>query len=101
MRILSNIPRWIRNKYVITLTAFVVWMIFFDAKDFITQRERSNELTELKESKAWFQAEISRERKALGELKTDPAAIEKYAREKYLMKKENEDLFIIEEVGAQ
>lgn len=101
MRILSNIPRWIRNKYVITLAAFVVWMIFFDAKDLITQRERSNELKELKESKAWFQAEISKERKALEELKSDPAAIEKYAREKYLMKRENEDLFIIEEHGAQ
>lgn len=71
-------------------------MIFFDAKDMLTQRERSSELNEMKESKAYYTAEIAKERKALEELKSNPAAIEKYAREKYLMKRDNEDLFIIQ-----
>ena len=71
-------------------------MIFFDAKDIITQRERSNELHQLQESKAYYTDEIAKERKALEELKSNPAAIEKYAREKYLMKRENEDLFVIQ-----
>jgi len=96
MQILSRIPSWAKNKYIITLIAFIIWMIFFDAKDILTQRERGNELREMKESKAYYTAEIAKERKALEELKSNPAAIEKYAREKYLMKRDNEDLFIIQ-----
>jgi cell division protein FtsB len=97
MKILSNIPSWLKNKYILTLIAFVVWIMFFDAKDLLTQRERTNELEKLQESKAYFTAEIEKEKKALEELKSNPAAIEKLAREKYLMKKDNEDLFIIQE----
>lgn len=71
-------------------------MIFFDAKDILTQHERTKELHEMQQSKAYYTAEIAKERKALEELKSNPAAIEKYAREKYLMKRDNEDLFIIQ-----
>ena len=74
-------------------------MIFFDAKDIITQRERTGELRELQESKAYYTNEIATEKKALEELKSNPAAIEKYAREQYLMKKENEDLFIVQKAA--
>lgn len=62
----------------------------------ISQRQRSRELQELQKSKSYFTQEIAKEKKSLEELKTDPTAIEKYAREKYLMKRDNEDLFIIE-----
>ena len=96
MKLLSNTPSWAKNKYIITIIAFVIWMIFFDAKDIITQRERTGELRELQESKAYYTNEIATEKKALEELKSNPAAIEKYAREQYLMKKENEDLFIVQ-----
>ena len=96
MKFLSHIPSWLRNKYLIAFTAFIIWMIFFDAKDILTQRERSRELRELQESKAYFTEEIAKEKKALEELKSNPAAIEKYAREKYMMKRDNEDLFIIQ-----
>jgi cell division protein FtsB len=96
MQILSRIPSWLKNKYVLTLIAFVIWMIFFDAKDILTQRERSQELRELQQSKAYYTEEIAKEKKALEELKSNPAAIEKYAREKYLMKRDNEDLFIVQ-----
>ena len=96
MKFLSNIPSWLKNKYILTLAAFVIWILFFDAKDLLTQRERTNELEKLRESKFYFMAEIEKEKKALEELKSNPAAIEKLAREKYLMKKDNEDLFIIQ-----
>ena len=99
MKLLSNIPSWAKNKYIITIIAFVIWMIFFDAKDIITQRERTGELRELQESKAYYTNEIATEKKALEELKSNPAAIEKYAREQYLMKKENEDLFIVQKAA--
>ncbi|MBA2746098.1 MAG: septum formation initiator family protein [Flavisolibacter sp.] len=95
MKFISKIPPWLRNKYLVTLAAFVLWMFFFDAKDVLTQRERTVELQKLQESKAYFTEEITKENKALQELKTNPAAIEKFAREQYLMKKDNEDLFII------
>ncbi|HEX2609011.1 MAG TPA: septum formation initiator family protein [Flavisolibacter sp.] len=97
MKFLSGIPSWTYNKYFITFTAFVVWMLFFDSRDMISQRERSRELEALQKSKAWFTSEIAKERKSLEELKSNPAAIEKYAREKYLMKRDNEDLFIVEQ----
>lgn len=96
MKLLSSIPSWLKNKYILTLLAFLVWIVFFDAKDLLTQRERTRELEKLQESKAYFSAEIEKEKKALEELKSNPAAIEKLAREKYLMKKDNEDLFIIQ-----
>lgn len=101
MKLLSFIPAWLRNKYLLTLIAFVVWMIFFDAKDIITQRERTAELRALQQSKAYFIAEIAREKKALQELKSNPAAIEKLAREKYLMKRDNEDLFLVQKPAAE
>ena len=98
MNLLSKIPSWAKNKYILTLTAFVIWMIFFDAKDILTQRERAKELRELRESKAYLGSEIAKERKALEELKSNPAAIEKYAREKYLMKRDNEVPSLIQKV---
>jgi cell division protein FtsB len=99
MQFLSRIPSWVKNKYLLTLIAFVIWMIFFDTKDMLSQRERSQELRELQQSKAYYTDEIAREKKALEELKSNPAAIEKYAREKYLMKRDNEDLFIIQKAN--
>lgn len=96
MKLFSQIPSWLKNKYFISLTAFIIWMLFFDARDMISQRQRSRELQELQKSKSYFTQEIAKEKKSLEELKTDPTAIEKYAREKYLMKRDNEDLFIIE-----
>jgi len=101
MKFLAHIPSWLKNKYILSLIAFVIWMIFFDAKDILTQRERSRELRQLQDSKAYFASEISKERKALEELKSNPAAIEKYAREKYMMKKDNEDLYIVDPATAK
>ena len=67
----------------------------------LTQMERRKELKSLQESKDYFTQEILNEQKALQELKTNPAAIEKYAREKYLMKRENEDLFLVQKTTGQ
>ena len=72
-------------------------MLFFDKNDFFSQQERSNELKELQQSKEYYTKELAAERKELEQLKTNPATLEKYAREKYLMKRENEDLFVLPE----
>ena len=90
------VPKSFKNKYVLTATAFAVWMLFFDNRDVITTQFRHRgELQRLEESKAYYQNEIEKTRKELDQLRSDPRVLEKYAREKYRMKKDDEDLFVI------
>lgn len=85
-----------KNKYILTATAFAVWMLFFDNRDVITTHfKHRGELNRLEESKAYYQNEINKTRKELEQLKSDPRILEKYARERYRMKKDDEDLFVI------
>jgi cell division protein DivIC len=81
---------------VLATISFVVWMLFFDRNDVFTQIERKSELNELKQSKQYFEKQIAENRKFSKDLQFNASAIEKYAREKYLMKRENEDLFLIQ-----
>jgi cell division protein DivIC len=98
MKILQHIPSFLKNKYLLTATGFTVWILFFDARDFITShfRER-NELLKLEQSIKYYQQQIATTKEQLQQLKTNPVVLEKYAREKYLMKRDNEDLFRIKE----
>ena len=73
-------------------------MLFFDKNDFFAQMERKNELQELNKSKDYFTQQIEQERHFSEELKHNPATIEKFAREKYFMKRDGEDLFLVEAV---
>ena len=97
MKLLNLIPGWLKNKYFLSASAFIVWILFFDPRDVFTQMEHHRELNELQVSKAWYQKEIAKESIEAEQLKTNPATIEKYAREKYLMKRDNEDIFIVSE----
>ena len=91
-----RLPAWIKNKYLLSTILFTVWMLFFDEQDIITTHIRHrSELHKLQDSRAYYQEQIRTTSKELEELKSDPAVLEKYAREKYRMKKDNEDLFII------
>lgn len=96
MKLLSHTISFLRNKFLLTFSAFVVWMLFFDRNDVFTQVQRRSELNELKQSKAYFEKQIAENRKFSKDLQFNASAIEKYAREKYLMKRDNEDLFIIQ-----
>ena len=90
------LPNWLKNKYVLTAGFFAVWMLFFDNRDIITTHfKHRGELNRLEESKAYYQQQIQNTRRELEQLKSDPGVLEKYAREKYRMKKDNEDLFVI------
>ncbi len=80
---------------MITGIAFAVWMAFFDKNDASLQLKRIRELNKLQESEKLMTEKIAATKHELGLLKTNPETLEKYAREKYLMKKDNEDLFII------
>src|ERR1700755_1383524 len=96
MKLLTHIPGWLKNKYLLTAVGFTVWILFFDARDFITShfRERG-ELQKLEQSKKYYEQQIAVTKQELQQLKTNPAILEKYARERYLMKRDNEDLFVI------
>ena len=83
------------NKYLITGIAFAVWMMFFDRNDVPLQIRRIWDLNKLKQNEKIMALQISNTQKELGLLKTNPETLEKYAREKYQMKKDNEDLYII------
>ncbi|HVE62112.1 MAG TPA: septum formation initiator family protein [Chitinophagaceae bacterium] len=100
MKFFSNIPPFLLNKFFLAAIAFSVWMLFFDRNDFFVQSERKKELKELKASIAYFSEQIEEERKFSDALKNNPAAIEKFAREKYLMKREDEDLYLIQTVQS-
>ena len=96
MKLLQKIPAWLRNKYLLTAAGFVLWMFFFDERDFITTHFRQpGELKKLQQSEKYYQEEITATRNELERLKSNPSTIEKYARERYLMKRDNEDLFLI------
>jgi cell division protein DivIC len=96
MTFLTNIPSWLKNKYLLTGAGFVVWILFFDNRDLITSHFREKgELNRLEKSKKYYEQQIATTKLELEQLKSNPALLEKYAREKYLMKKDNEDLFLI------
>ena len=86
---------WARNKYLLTTLGFLVWMLFIDRNDLPTQWKRANELRTLQQAEKNMDKQISETKLELNLLKTNPYTLEKYAREKYMMKRDNEDLYII------
>jgi len=95
LKLLNQLPAWLKNKYIITAALFGIWLLFFDDRDIISQFKHSRELNKLEESRDYYVEEIRKTSAELDKLKSDPATLEKYAREKYRMKKDEEDLFII------
>jgi len=97
MDFLKNIPSWAKSKYTLTLLGFVIWLLFFDHNDMFTQMERKSELNQLEKSKEYYNGQIDDIKKELSGLQNDPASLERAARERYMMKKDNEDLFLIDD----
>ena len=97
MSLLSRIPSFLRNKFFIAGVAFLLWLLFFDRNDFFAQRERRRDLRDLQASKKQYQVQIEPERRFAENLRNDPATIERFARERYGMKRDNEDLFLVAE----
>ena len=97
MKLLTHIPAWIKNKFFIAITVFVFVILIFDKNDLFTQMDRNRQLRELLQSKQYFTEQIATEQAILDKMKTNPGTLEKYAREKYMMKRDNEDLYIIPE----
>jgi len=84
-----------KNKYFLITMAFVIWMIFFDKNDLFSQYQYHQQVSKLKQERDFYQKETAKVRKDLDELTSNPQKLEKFARERYLMKKDNEDVFVI------
>jgi cell division protein DivIC len=95
--LLDRIPPVFRNFYFVTALLFFLWMLFFDSNDIISHFQLNSKISELEENKAFYEEKIEEVKKDQQALDTDRELLEKIAREKYLMKKENEDVYIVVE----
>jgi len=94
---MKHLPPIFRNFYWVTGLCFLVWMIFLDSNDFISRFKLGSKLRTLEKEKQYYQAKIKEVEEDRKELLTNKELLEKFAREKYLMKKEKEDIFIVQE----
>lgn len=90
--------KFLSNKYVWVLLLFSIWMIFLDNYSYFGHRVLDKQIDELEQNKEYYQQEIKKDQENIKKLK-NPDQTEKYAREKYYMKKDSEDVYIIEFEG--
>jgi cell division protein FtsB len=84
----------IKNKYFLTVIGIIVWVLFFDKNDVFTQLDLIKKRNKLQKEKEYYISEIESNKRNLSELQTNTKSLETFAREKYLMKKENEDVYV-------
>jgi cell division protein FtsB len=93
----SFLMKGFRNKYLIAVLVFLAWLLIFDNNSLIDRIKYLNTLHRLENEKQYYLERIEEDSRRLNELKTDRENLEKFAREQYFMKKENEDVFVIVE----
>ena len=84
-----------KNIFILILVVFIIWMIFFDSNSWFIHHELNNEIQDLKDQKEYYKKEIEKDNKAIKKLSTEEG-LEKFAREEYYMKRDSEEIFIIE-----
>ncbi len=87
--------KWMTNRFVLVTLFFLVWLIFFDTYSFFDHNEIDKEIEKLKANKNYYSSEIKQDEEKIKQLRR-AEEVEKYAREKYYMKRENEDIYIID-----
>ena len=92
---MKNLLNLLKNKFFIAGLAFIVWMLFFDRNDLASQYEYRTQVQKLEEEKEFYTAEIAKADNELKELTTNIQSLEKFARERYYMKRENEDVYVV------
>lgn len=85
----------LRNKFVLTILVFGVWIVLFDQNNLVDRFQEMNNLKALKAEKAYYSKKIKEDQRRMQELKSNKEDLEKFAREEYLMKKEDEDVFVV------
>ena len=93
--LIDKIPNYLKNKYLIAIVLFIVWITFFDNFNLIKQSKIKKNIKQLEENKKFYIQEITKDSTEYYDLLNDAEKREKFAREKFLMKKEDEDVYII------
>ncbi|MFZ9661680.1 MAG: FtsB family cell division protein [Chitinophagaceae bacterium] len=94
---MNRIPTWITNKYFLAAAFLLIWLSFFDRNDLYQTYKRNKELKDLRISQEYFLEQIDKTKVEVNAMKLNAKSLEKVAREKFHMKRENEDLFLIDE----
>nr|MBC7614173.1 septum formation initiator family protein [Pseudopedobacter sp.] len=92
---MKRLVNLIKNKYLLASVAFMVWMVFFDRNDMTSQLDYRSKVNKLEEEKDFYTKEIAKAEKDLQELTTNPDRLEKFARERYYMRRDNEDIYVV------
>lgn len=95
MGTIKSILAILKNKYVYTTLGFLVFMIVFDRNNFVSQYRLTKELQQLRNERQYYVEEIQKDSLALKELKGSMENLEKFGRERYYMKKDDEEIFVI------
>ena len=91
----NRLLKLIKSTYGVIIILFIIWMIFFDSNSLIIHNELNSDINELNEQKSYYEKEIVKDNIELKLIQSD-SGLEKYAREKLFMKKDNEEVFLIE-----
>ena len=94
-KFIEKIPAVFKNKYILTIIIFLLWILLFDSNNLISRIRDMRELHKLRTDREYYINKIEADKQKLHELKTDNTNLEKFAREQYHMKKADEDQFII------
>lgn len=97
MSLLSKVPPWLKNIYVLTAIGYLIWMLFLDANNIPNQLKTKVKLVRLENEKEYYLQKIDEVNLDREELLSDPELLEKFAREKYLMRKPKEDVYVLVE----
>ncbi len=87
----------LRNKYVIALVLFLLWITFFDQNNLVQHRRNKQRLKALKEQQDYYRVKIEEDHLKMEELRSGEDNLEKYAREQFNMTRSDEDLFLVVE----
>ena len=98
---IPKIPKILKNIYVVIGLAFLIWMLFFDINDIGTMSKMRSERDELIQEKVYYKENINKIEEDIHQLRSDDKHLEKFAREKYLMHREDEDVYIVVEKEAK
>ncbi len=96
MKVIRILVFIVSSRYLLAITAFAIWITFFDESNLFVQRQRTKELNDLNKKIEYYRGQVDQTKQELNDLQNDPVILEKYAREKYFMKKDNEDVFVID-----
>jgi len=99
MKVIKKISAILFNRYFIVSIVFIVWMLFFDQRDYFQQKASAEELKKIQSSTKYYDDEINSTKSQLNNLQSSPTSIEKFGRERYLLKREGEELYLFEDTS--